>query len=375
MNRKRQRFEEHGGSARIAAIMILRLLMLLFGGLATAAQFVYLPVQLLAAGRAEAPVFAAGATPNITQAKIDIALSAFSNGYRNNSLVADRLFPRTPVGKQSDKYWVWSRENMKVDSNDTRAPGAGAQRIEPKISTDNYFCEDHALGAIIPDEERPNFEAGDIEQVKNQLVMDRLLLNWEKEVADAAAVTGNYDAANNVTLAGASQWSDYGNSDPLGDIDTAKQQVMLAGISPADCIAIMNPQVWFKFRKHPAVLDEFKYTQSKLPSMADIASLLEVKEVVVASAVSVDKNAANPAFLWGKHFVLAYSSSSSNLMDPSFGKCFTWTGAPGTVGGFATEIGRLDPPSARGDEISVHWYRGKKIASKISAYLIKNAVA
>jgi hypothetical protein len=149
----------------------------------------------------------AGALPNVAQAKIDVALSQFSLGYRNNALVGELLFPRVSVARQSDKYYKFGREVQILAAGTLRAAGAAAQRVDLTVSTDSYFCDDHALSAVIPDEERSNYMAGDIEQDKTKLLTANLLLDEEKEIADFAADTTNYAAGNSVTLAGASQWS------------------------------------------------------------------------------------------------------------------------------------------------------------------------
>jgi hypothetical protein len=136
----------------------------------------------------------AGAGPNITQGKYDVALSQFALGYRNNALVGELLFPRVSVEMQSNFYWKFDRSNQKT-SPDLRPAGTPAQRIDLTISKDTYFCDDHAQEALIPDEERKNFMAGDIQQAKTQLVTDRILLNEEVEIADFATDNANYAAA------------------------------------------------------------------------------------------------------------------------------------------------------------------------------------
>src|SRR5581483_5519550 len=106
----------------------------------------------------------AGALVSVLQGKIDIALSQFARQYRNNTLIADLLFPRVEVVNQADLFWVFGRENQKLAENTLRGPGSGAERIKQTISNTRYFCADHSLARIISDEERRNFQAGDVEQ-------------------------------------------------------------------------------------------------------------------------------------------------------------------------------------------------------------------
>jgi hypothetical protein len=110
----------------------------------------------------------AGASPSVLQGKIDVALSQFARQYRNNNLVADFLFPRVEVLKQQDYYWTFGRENQKLAENALRGPGSAAERIAQTISKTLYKAQDHSLARVIPDEERSNFMAGDVEQWATQ---------------------------------------------------------------------------------------------------------------------------------------------------------------------------------------------------------------
>jgi hypothetical protein len=309
---------------------------------------------------------------SLTQGKIDVALSDFARRYRNNSFVAEMLCPRVNVLKQTNKYWLFGREGQQLPDQVLRGPGAAAERVELTLSTASYECADHSLEAFIPDEERSNYEAGDIEQARTKLVMDKLLLDYEDRVATLATTTANYAAGNSVTLAGVQQWSDYTNSDPLIDVETGKAQIRLAGVNAN--LLILGDAVYTKLINHPDIVARFQYTTPRILTSADLAAIFGVEKVVVASAIKLSAALA-ASFVWGKNAVLAYVQPGTSMEDVSFAKSFVWTGAPGTVGGFQTEIGRATPISRKSDEIATHWYYDLRVTSNISAYLIKNAVA
>lgn len=95
--------------------------------------------------------------PNANEVHIDAALTNLSVGYRNPAFIADLLAPVVPVRKQSDKYFICDAEREAFrPSDDRRAPGAEASEVNFALSSDNYYCEDHALTSAIPDEEREN---------------------------------------------------------------------------------------------------------------------------------------------------------------------------------------------------------------------------
>jgi hypothetical protein len=309
------------------------------------------------------------------QSKIDVALSQFARRYSNNAFIAELLFPRVPVQKQSNKYYVFGREHLQNLENTLRAPGAAAERIKHTVSTAPYNAEDHALAAFLPDEERGNWEAGgDVEQVKTRVVSEKLMLDAEIRAAALATATGNYAAGYSTTLVGTAQWSDYGaTSDPFLDVETAKSQLALSGVQATHMF--IGDQVWRKLINHPDVIDRFKYTTGgRIIGKAEMAAFFDIPNIIVASAVKRSAAAAN-SFIWGKNVIVANIQPTESMEDPSFGKTFVWTSAPGTSEGFQTEIGRVSPPSAKSDEIAVHWYYDQRITGNDTGYLIAAAVA
>jgi hypothetical protein len=318
----------------------------------------------------------AGAQVSPVQGKIDVALSQFAQLYRNNTLVCESLFPRVEVQKESDFFWLFGRENQAIRENALRAPGAASERIQQTLSKVKYFATDHSLARLITDEERGNFMAGDLEQWATQALMDKLMLDEEIRVATIATTAANFAGTNTVTLAGASQWSAYltanDQSNPITDVETAKSQIRQIG-QEANVMIISDP-VYKILRAHPAIVDRFKFVNGGQITLQQLAAVFGIERVLLASAVQLDQ-ANNVSFVWGKSVVLAYVQPTPNFYDVSFGKTFVWTQAPGTVGGFSTEIAREVPASKKSDELAVHFYYGQQVTSNISGYLIQNAVA
>jgi hypothetical protein len=334
--------------------------------------------QLMEAMLRRHPVDFAGLYVPTQQGKIDVALSAFAKGYKNNLLVGDQLFPTVEVQNQSDKYWIYGRENQQVYADsDLRAPAASAGRIVQTVSNTNYSIVDHSLARLIPDEERGNFQLGDVEQWATQYVTDKLALLKEVRVAGIATTLANYAATNRVTLAGTTQWSDFVNSDPGTDMETAKQQLRKAGIN-SGLKLLIGDDVFVKLRRHTKILQAMTYAAGpgalRPVSAQDLAAYFGIDEVIVGSSITLNA-AGTPSFVWGKHAVLFFNQPTTSMQDPSFGKAFQWVNAPGTTGGYSTQIDRVSPGSAKADELHVHWYYGLAITSNISAYFFQNAVA
>ena len=305
------------------------------------------------------------------QGHIDVALSNFAVKFRNPAYVSDQVFTRVPVQRQSDKYWRFGKEQLQALIDDLRAPGAAAQRVTQTLSAETYFAEDHALERLITDEERANFDAGDVEQWVTETLTDKLLLRKEKLFA--AAVTDTAQVTQNVTLSGTAQWSDFTNSTPTEDIQTGQETIAQNAGVRANTLILGFP-VFSKLRNNPKVVERVQNIRVGVVREEDLASIFDVQRVLVSQALEVDA-AGNVGFVFGKHAVLAYVSPTPAFGEPSFGKTFVWAGAPGSTNGFIVELGRATPVSRKADELAVHFYYDQKITAVEAAYLIEDAVA
>lgn len=306
------------------------------------------------------------------QGHIDVPLSQYAQAFRNLIFVGERFFPRVPVNKQSDKYWKWGRENIQLPPSTLRAPGAAAQRILQSISTENYNAEDQSLERFITDEERGNFDPGNVEQWATKHLTERLLLAKEKLFADSVSDTAKIP--QNVTLSGASQWSDIsGTSNPIDDVQAGIEVVVKnSGVRPNRLV--IGFEVFSKLRIHPKIVERIQNVKLGIVTVEDLAALFAIPEVIVSQAHFQPLGGGASGFVFGKHAFLAFAQDAPSPEDVSFGKSFVWN-APGTSQGFQVEIGRAAPVSRKSDEIAVHFYYDQKIVATETAYLIKNAVA
>ncbi len=301
---------------------------------------------------------------------LDAALTDFAKRFTNNALVADQIAPRVGTPFQSGKYWIFGREHENVLQQTLRAPGAGAQRIRRSLSTASFFCDSHALSVSIPDEDAKNYQAGDLRQDAVSDLINKIQL--DREVALATMLTDTGQVTNNTTLAGTSQWSDYGNSDPESDIETGLSKIRESGMQAN--FLLLGEAVYKKLKNHPAVKGRYAAIRPGSIGPDQIAEVFGVPTCLVARAVQLDK-AGTVAFPWGKNALLGYVNPGAGRADVSGVKTFVWDNAPGTVGGFGTTIGRDPDPTAKADILGVDFYYQAKITAVETLYLIKNAVA
>lgn len=313
--------------------------------------------------------------PDVFQGHIDAALSQYAQRYVNRELIADIVAPRVPVAKQSDKYWIWGREDQQgATVDDTRAPGAGAIEVRKSLSNDLYFCPDHARKALIPHEEAANYEAGDLRQEYIATIVSQILLAHEYRTAALMTTPGNFPSGNKVQLSSNDQWnSGDAAAQPVEDVMTGRDAIVAkTGMKPNTLI--LGYQVYSGLKNNAALIERIKYTKLGNPNEQDLAQLFEVDRVVIGQAIKRTDAGVN-SYVWGKHAILAYVQPTPSRTDISAVKTFVWTGAPGTSGGFQTAF-YLHPEEDRKSDVGhVHFYHDEKITAAESMYLIEDAVA
>ena len=316
------------------------------------------------------------------QGHIDVAQSNFARKYRNPGLLAELLFSRITVMEQTGKFWQFGRQNQQVPDNPLRAPGAAAEQVKQTISKASYRAEDYSLARLITQEERANFQAGNVDQWATEMLTDRILLDLENRIANLMGLAATYPSGNKVVLSGTDQWKDAGavdgtTSNPIDDVMAGHVKISEIGVKANTLF--LGVDTWRGLKTHADIKGRVSPTKFGAVSTEDMAAIFEVERVLVGIPVKVtlnpDGTVASVARLWdAKNAILAYVNPGASFEDVSFGKLFVWA-APGTSGGFGTVIGPAPWPSRQADELSVHFYYDPKITSDISAYFIENAVA
>src|SRR5262245_28284394 len=110
--------------------------------------------------------------PTAQQVHTDAIMTDFGVEYLVNAEMglAATAFPRVPVKKQTDKYYVWTKGDAFRDEARKRAPGTPVQRGGRRLSTDSYYCDIYEWGDKIPDELRKNADS--------QLSLDQAAVNY-----------------------------------------------------------------------------------------------------------------------------------------------------------------------------------------------------
>lgn len=261
------------------------------------------------------------AGPTRRQVHIDRALTNVSIAYRNANYIGDLIFPQVVVQKQSDKFFVFDKSSWFRDEAGPRAPGTRGPEVEYSISSSAYSAQPMAATKVLPDEVVDNADQP-LQERRNavEFATDKVVLKLEKDVA-----TDVFGAEWSTSATPGTLWEDDA-SDPLGDVDTAREAIVkLIGREPNKMV--IGREVWKQLKNHPDLLDRVKYTQTGRITPELLAQLFEIEQLLIGSAIedtAAEGVTASFSFIWGKNALLAWVPPNPGLMVPAAGYIFSW---------------------------------------------------
>lgn len=270
-------------------------------------------------------------TTKIGTIHYDKLLSKYAADYKSQTtkLIYNEIMASVPVEKQTDLYTVFESTGKFDIANDERGPGTAANFIDNlKVTAQTYFAKEKSLRGKVRDQDVNAAAPILMEQRrKTNNLMDSLLLNLEKRVADLVFDPANFTSHTSVV---ADKWdlNDYMTNDPRIDVEPAIRLVsQTSGIRPN--ILVINEEVADGIMRSPFVTSVMPDDDFRIATQKTLAAFFKIAEVIVGEAVLNTANESQTKSLdtiWGKNCLLAYRNPSSGLDDPSFAKTFKWTG-------------------------------------------------
>lgn len=305
--------------------------------------------------------------PQVGQVYVDPLLSNISIAYQNDSYIADAIFPEVQVSKLTGFYFKYDKSKF-IAANDLRAPSTRANRVDYGLVKTAYGpLVEHSLEQDIPDEIidqavsplDPNIDA-------TENVTERILLSKELDAfakcSDTAVIT------QNITLSGTSQWDDYANSDPIGDVQTAFNTVKKAVLKKPNRL-VLGYEVYSSLKNHPQIIERVKYSQLGVLTPELLAQVFDIEQVWIADAEQNSANegqTASMAYIWGKNAWVLYVNAAPAIRKVSFGY---------TLRRGARMTERWDERWVKAQFVRVtDWYEQKIVAAE-AAYYLKNAIS
>lgn len=301
----------------------------------------------------------------------NIAVEAFSTG----DFIGMKLFPTVDVRKQSDKYYTITRNSwLRIPSTTLRSPKESPRRVEFDVSSDSYFADNYSLATENPHEVIAN--ADDPIQLRarsTRFLVDMLMRDRERRIANL--VTSISNIGSGVQLTGGNRWSNYVSSDPLADVTTGHAFIR-SNTGLVANVGLCDWDTYQTVRRHPVLLDMYKYTQGGLVNDAEIKAAFKIDQLLVSNAIlntAVENATATLANIWGNNFLLAHVAPPVGMRTATFGLAFQWQHpelpAPWTVRVYD------DPdPGKKTEIVEASYYVDEKVVAAQLAYCVADTI-
>lgn len=312
--------------------------------------------------------------PKATEVHIDAALSEFAMRWTNpdGAFIAERLCKTVPVGKQSDKYYIYDKNNLRNVPSSLRAEGDEPKVISHKLSNEQYFCQDHEYADDVTIEQRENADpAIDPEQDAVEALMEVMSIDFEREVA--ALMTNPSNITQYTTKSTTGQWSDPTNSDPFADIATGIQAVKDGCLRLPNTLVIPD-RVILKLRQHDGYIDRIKYTGNPMLSGGLVSGFEGFSNILVSQAAYVSGQEGlsdSSSDIWGKHVLIGYvPGGNPSKRNPTGLARFLWGAFP------ARQVRRWPIVGPKKERFAFsNGYYDIKLTANEFWYLIRTAIA
>jgi hypothetical protein len=315
---------------------------------------------------------------NVPLTNVSVAWMQSSDAY-----IADKVFPKCPVKKQSDLYWKYSKSDWRRTDVKRRAPSTESPGVGWNVTTDQYFAHVYAVHKDVDDQLRSNADSNfnldrdATEFITNQMLLKRDL-DWNARFFVEGAWDVHYTGATDFT-----KWSD-GGSDPIGDVAGWILDYRRAtGFKPNKMV--LGAEVMNALKQHPDIIDRIKYTQKGIVSEDLIATLFGIDQLYtsyatiadtpqIPDAAEQDAGATYDFMTSSKSALLAYAPASPSLMTPSAGYTFTWNGY---LGGNSEgiKIKRFRMEHIASDRVEAEMTYDMKVVCPDMGVFVKDAVA
>lgn len=253
---------------------------------------------------------------------VDPLLTSVYLGYKNTELIADILFPKIPVNKESGIFFKNDKSNLIIPGSTKRGLTGSANRVTGKLLQDTFTLEEHTLEEWIDDRILKTYDAPfDPRRNATNRIAGQLAIEKENELIASLALataSGNLvDASGN--------WSTAG-TDLRTQVNTGKDYIHVrTGVRPNTLI--LDRLSYSKLLGNTDFKGSIAYTMDKTEANLRnlIAAYFDVDQVLIAGGIkqSAAENGVG-SFLWSTKGIayLAYVNPTPAIEEPSAGYQF-----------------------------------------------------
>lgn len=322
--------------------------------------------------------------PTQTDVHVDAILTNISVAYlqQYDGFISNKVFPVVPVEKQTDKYFIYRKNDWFRDEAQRRADSTESAGSGYNLDQDSYACNVYGFHKDVGDQVRSNADSPlNMDRDATMYVTSRLVLRQEIQWSTDFFTTSIWGTDMTGVASAPSgnqfvQWSNFTTSTPIEDIEAGKEAIVgTTGYMPNTLV--MGYQVFRQIKHHPDIRDRYKYTTSENITPEILARLFEVDRVLVAwgvKATNLEGETSAYSFIHGKNALLCYVNPNPGLLAPSAGYSFQWNGVSDGLG---TNIGvsKFRMPHLRADRIEGQVAWTNKVVASDLGYYFSGAVA
>jgi hypothetical protein len=302
-------------------------------------------------------------SPSPSEVHVDSLLTDFSVAYlqKQTQFIADRVFPRMPVNKQSDKYATFTLGDFFRDNMQRRADATESAGIDYTVSSDSYSTDLFALHMDVGKRVQANADAAHnpLEDA-TRLLTQQELIKRDREWVSNFWSTGIW--GTDVTGGTNFTQIDDAASDPINLLHDAGLAVETAtGFLPNTLVVDAFGHKALK--THPDIVGRVnrgQTTGAAAPTDPQIAELLGVERLLVARASynTADKGATDP---------------NPGLMSPTAGMTFVWNGDIQAAEG--RTISRMEVPLSKATRVEIEAEWDMKVVASGLGYFFSGFVS
>lgn len=311
---------------------------------------------------------------------VNATLTAIAIGYSNpaQTLIADRVLPRVPVGGEKFK-WMEYPVGEAFSVPDTHVGRTGRVNqveftgTEKTDSVEDYGLEDPIPNSDITEAARMRAEnQGTFDPVNFATMNLTNLTMLDREVRCAAKVQdpNSYAANRKITLTTGDFLNDP-DSDAIDILQTAINGTLIYRGNKL----VMGQKVWQSVSTHPALVNAIRgnLTNKGIVSREELARLLEIKEILVGEGyVNLAKKGqpVNLQRVWGNSIQAIFSDETAR---PEGGMTF----------GFTAEYGNRVAGTIDDEDVGLHGGVRVRVGERVKemlpakdlGYQINNAIS
>jgi hypothetical protein len=303
-----------------------------------------------------------------SQVHTNKALENISVAYMPQGLVAQDVSPVVPVEKESDIYYVYSKDNLRIPST-IWADGDVVNRSVWNLSTATYNLTRHGLDDLVTDRQKSNADKAIKPEIDmTEALTGQIKLRWEFDLFSIINNLTNW--ANRTSLSSTLVWTANTTlSNPITFVDSATTSIRRRSGKKANTI-VLSDSTFKAAKEHVSIVDRIKYTSADSVTPGMLAGLFNVGKVVVSEAVKNDADegiADSLSDIATDTAGIFYVEPSPGLKKPSAFYTFV---KQGQTNPWRVRTYRDDP--REGDVIEVSTFFQHKVVSSDCAYIINN---